>query len=420
MSSRKVRVVLFIGDDWAEDHHDIELVDDQGRVLARKRFPEGIEGIAGLHALVAEHLGEDWDEAEPEDIRALVKVGIETDRGPWVAALVAAGYEVFAINPMSVARYRERHSTSGAKSDAADAHLLAEIVRLDRAHHRPLAGDSEEAETIKLVARTHQSLIWDRGRHVLRLRAALRDFFPAALKAFPDLDAPEALELLAAAPDPDSAARLSRARIAAALRRANRRNVEARANEIRQILRAEELRRAPAVEAAYRAIVTSQARIVATLNTQIEEMGAVVDAHFGQHPDAEIYASQPGLGVILAARVLGEFGDDPHRYTDAKARKNYAGTAPITKASGKKKIVLARYARNRRLGDALQQWAFCSLRGSPGARTYYQQLRARNIGHQAALRQLANRLVGILHGCLKTGTRYDEHTAWSHHMTHAA
>ena len=255
---------------------------------------------------------------------------------------------------------------------------------------------------------------------MLRLRAALRDFFPAALKAFPDLDAPDALELLATAPDPDGAARLSRARIAAALRRANRRNVEARAGEIRQILRAEELRRAPAVQAAYGAIVASQARIVQTLNTQIEEMAAVVDAHFGQHPDAEIYASQPGLGVILAARVLGEFGDDPHRYNDARARKNYAGTAPITRASGKKKLVLARYARNRRLGDALQQWAFCSLRGSPGARAYYQQLRARNIGHQAALRQVANRLVGILHGCLKTGTHYNEHTAWDHHITGAA
>jgi transposase len=412
--------VLFIGDDWAEDHHDVELVDDEGQVLARRRLPEGIEGIAGLHALVADHLPEDWAELEPEQVQGLVKVGIETDRGPWVAAMVAAGYEVFAINPLSVTRYRQRHSTSGAKSDAADAHLLAEIVRLDRSHHRPLAGDSEEAEAIKLVARTHQSLIWDRGRHVLRLRAALRDFFPAALKAFRDLDAPDALELLAAAPDPDAAARLTRARIAAALRRANRRNVEARASEIRQILRAEELRRSPAVQAAYGAIVASQAAIVASLNTQIEEMGAVVDAHFGRHPDAEIYASQPGLGVILAARVLGEFGDDPHRYTDARARKNYAGTAPITKASGKKKIVLARYARNRRLGDALQQWAFCSLRGSPGARAYYQQLRARNIGHQAALRQVANRLVGILHGCLRTRTRYDEHTAWSHHMTNAA
>ena len=267
--------MLFIGDDWAEDHHDIELADDEGRLLARKRLPEGIEGIAGLHALVAEQLGEDYDEAEPEQVRDLVKLGIETDRGPWVAALVAAGYEVFAINPMSVARYRERHSTSGAKSDAADAHLLAEIVRLDRAHHRPLAGDSEEAEAIKLVARTHQSLIWDRSRHVLRLRAALRDFFPAALKAFPDLDAPDALELLVAAPSPDQAARLTKARITAALRRANRRNVEARATQIRQILRAEELRRSPAVQSAYAAIVASQSRIVQTLNAQIEEVGAV-------------------------------------------------------------------------------------------------------------------------------------------------
>jgi len=146
----------------------------------------------------------------------------------------------------------------------------------------------------------------------------------------------------------------------------------------------------------------------------------VVGAHFGRHPDAEIYASQPGLGTILAARVIGEFGDDQNRYADAKARKSYAGTAPITRASGTKRIVLARYARNRRLGDALQQWAFCSLRGSPGARAYYQQLRDRNIGHQAALRQLANRLVGILHGCLKTQTRYDEHTAWAHHTTAAA
>jgi len=382
-------------------------------------LPEGIEGIAGLHALVADHLPEEWVELEPEQVAALIKVGIETDRGPWVAALVAAGYEVFAINPLSVARYRERHSTSGAKSDTADAHLLAEIVRVDRAHHRPLAGDSQEAEAIKLVARTHQSLIWERSRHVPRLRSALRDFFPAALEAFADLDAPDAVELLAAAPDPDCAGRLTRRRITSALRRANRRNVEARASELQRIFGAEQLRRSAPVEAAYAAIVANQAAIVATLNAQIEGMAAVVETHFGRHPDAEIYTSQPGLGVVLAARVLGEFGDDPHRYTDAKARKNYAGTSPITRASGKKKIVLARYARNRRLGDALQQWAFCSLRGSPGARAYYQQLRARGTGHQAALRQLANRLVGILHGCLKTHTPYDEHTAW-HHLSSAA
>jgi len=164
------------------------------------------------------------------------------------------------------------------------------------------------------------------------------------------------------------------------------------------VLRAEPLRQPTVIQAAYAAIVTSEVAVIEALNTQIGRLGEVVGAYFGRHRDAEIYASQPGLGTILAARVLGEFGDDPHRFVDARARKSYAGTAPITRESGKKKIVLARYARNRRLGDALQQWALCAMRGSPGAKAYYQQLRARNIGHHAALRQLANRLVGILHG----------------------
>ena len=412
--------MLFVGDDWAEDHHDIEVVDEAGRVLTRRRLPEGLEGVTRLHALIAEQMPDDWADLEPGEAAAMVKVGIETDRGPWVGALVAAGYEVFGINPLSVARYRERHSTSGAKSDAADAHLLAEIVRLDRAHHRPVAADSDEGEAIKLTARTHQSLIWDRTRHVLRLRSTLREYFPVALRAFPDLDAAEALELLARAPDPDQAARLSRGTIATALRKARRRHVENRAQELLDLLGAQELRQPPAPQAAYAAVVASEVAVIVTLNTQIERLGAVVGEHFGRHRDAEIYASLPGLGVILGARILGEFGDDPDRYRDAKARKNYAGTSPITKASGTKKIVLARYARNRRLGDALQQWAFCSMRGSPGATAYYQQLRGRNIGHQAALRQLANRLVGILHGCLRTRSAYDENTAWAHIANAAA
>jgi transposase len=414
-------LMLFVGDDWAEDHHDVEVVDETGTVLARRRFPEGLVGVTALHALIAEHAPPQWAELDPAEAARQVKVGIETERGSWVAALTAAGYQVFAINPLSVSRYRQRHSTSGAKSDAADAHLLAEIVRLDRAHHLPVAGDSPLGEAIKLTARTHQSMVWDRTRHVLRLRSALREFFPAALEAFAELDAPDVLELLAAAPDPDTASRLSKSRVLTAFKRAGRRgNLEARADQLRRRLRAEELRQPPMVQDAYAAIVASEVALIEALNGQIEKLGEVVGHHFGRHPDAEIYASQPGLGVVLAARVLGEFGDDPHRYADAKARKSYAGTAPITKASGTKRVVLARYARNRRLGDALQQWAFCSLRGSPGARAYYQQLRARKIGHQAALRQLANRLVGILHGCLKTHTTYDEETAWSHHMTEVA
>jgi transposase len=412
--------MLFVGDDWAEDHHDVEIVDETGRMLCRRRLPEGIEGVIRLHALIAEQMPEEWADLDPGEAAGRVKVGIETDRGAWVGALVAAGYEVFGINPLSVARYRERHSTSGAKSDAADAHLLAEIVRLDRAHHRPVAADTDEGEAIKLTARTHQSLIWDRTRHVLRLRSTLREYFPVALQAFPDLDAPDALELLARAPDPDQAARLTRARIITALRNARRRHIEDRTTELLKVLGTQELHQPPVLQEAYAAVVASEVAVVATLNTQIERLGAVVGEHFGRHRDAEIYTSLPGLGVTLSARILGEFGDDPDRYLDAKARKNYAGTSPITKASGTKKIVHARYARNRRLGDALQQWAFCSLRGSPGATAYYHQLRARKIGHQAALRQLANRLVGILHGCLKTSTPYDENTAWAHILNTAA
>ncbi len=408
--------MLFVGDDWAEEHHDIEVQDETGKVLAKKRLPEGLVGMVALHELLGRHVPASWADLDPAEAASRVVVGIETDRGPWVAALVAAGYRVFAINPTSAARYRQRHSMSGAKADSTDAHLLAEIVRVDRSHHREVAGDSPEAQAVKVVARMHQTLIWDRTRHLLRLRSALREYFPAAIRAFGELDAPDTLELLALAPDPDAAAKLTKTRIVAALKRAHRRNTDERATAILQVLRAPELRLPAPVQDAYAAGIVSQVAVLGVLNEQIDQLSVVVGEHFGRHRDAEIYTSLPGLGVVLAARVLGEFGDDPHRYADSKARKSYAGTAPITKASGKKKVVLARYARNDRLADALQQWAFGSMRGSPGAKAYYKTLRGRKISHQGALRQLGNRWVGILHGCLKTAQLYDEDTAWSHHI----
>jgi hypothetical protein len=298
--------------------------------------------------------------------------------------------------------------------------VLAEIVRLDRAHHRPIAVDSVHGESVKLVARAHQGMVWERTRHVLRLRSALREFFPAALAAYGELDEPDTLQLLTLAPDPDLAARLSMSKISAVLARAHRRNVAARAQQIQAVLGAPALRQPGPVQAAFAAIAASEVRMITAINTEIAALGQVVEDHFGRHRDADIYLSQPGLGVILASRVLGEFGDDPDRYADAKARRNYAGTSPITKASGTKKVVLARYVRNARLIDATTRWAFGSLRGSPGARAYYDELRARKIGHRAALRQLANRWVGILHGCLKTQTLYDENTAWAHRNAAAA
>ena len=398
---------LFVGDDWAEDHHDVELMDAAGRVLARARLPEGVVGMARRHELTGRHLGEDSEDAE-------VVIGIETDRGPWVAALVAAGYRVFPVNPLQASRYRERHGVSGAKSDGADAHMLADMVRTDSHQLRPAAGDSAGADGIKVLARTHKTLIWDRTRHIQRLRHQLREYFPAALVAFGDLAAPDALELLGKAPDPARAAKLTRAQISAALKRARRRSIPGKTTAILAALRGPQLGQPPAVTAAYAATARSLIALITALNEQVKALQGQVEAHFGQHPDAEIYLSQPGMGAILGARVLGEFGDDPTRYADGKARRNYAATSPLTRASGKKKIVAARFIHNDRLIDALMAQAFAALNASPGARGYYDALRARGIEHNDALRRLANRLVGILHGCLKTRTPYDEATAWSH------
>jgi transposase len=396
---------LFLGNDWAEEHHDVELQDHTGMLLAKARLDDGVEGVTKLHELVARHR---------DSVDSEVLVGIETDRGPWVQALIAAGYRVYAINPLQVARYRERRTVSGAKSDAGDAHTLADMVRTDAHQLRAVAGDSDLAEGIKVLARAHKTLIWERTRHVLRLRQTLREYFPAALHAFDDLDSPEAVELLAKAPTPVAAARLPIIQIEAALRRARRRGITAKAAKLRNVLRADHLRRSEQVTAAYAVTVRSLAALLATLNTEITTLAAEVETLFNRHPDAPVYLSQPGLGPILGARVLGEFGDDPGRYRDAGSRKNYAGTSPITRASGKKKSVLARYVHNDRLVDALGRQAYTTLTASPGARRYYDELRARGISHHAALRQLANRMVGILHGCLKNHEPYHESKAWSH------
>lgn len=383
-------------------------MDADGTKLASRRLPEGLAGIRGFHELVAGHA------EEP----AQVVIGIETDRGLWVEALAAAGYEMFAVNPLAVARYRDRHQVSGAKSDAADAKLLADLVRTDRHNHRPIAGDTPDVEAIKVLARAHQNLIWSRNRNTNALRSALREYYPAALEAFDSLADRDALAILGRAPTPAVAARLSVSKIRSALKAAGRqRNLDAKALEIQTALRTEQLAAPAAVTAAFGATTRAAVGIIAELNHQIAALEAELSTHFEAHPDADIYLSLPGLGVILGARVLGEFGDDPNRYTTAKCRKNYAGTSPLTIASGKKRAVLARHVRNRRLYDAIDQWAFCALTTSPGARAFYDQHRAAGDLHHQALRALGNRLVGILHGCLRHRTAYSEHKAWAHRHT---
>jgi transposase len=206
-------MTIYVGVDWAEAHHDVAVKDQSGAFLAKARIPEGIEGVRRFHELVAPFVEKPGD----------VLVGIETDRGLFVGALLAAEYRVIAINPFSASRYRDRHSSSGAKSDPGDAAILADIVRTDAHMHRPVAGDSELAQAIKILARAHQSMVWTKGRQVNALRSTLREYYPNALVAFGErLGSAESIEVLAMAPTPELGATLSRSKIASALRRGGR------------------------------------------------------------------------------------------------------------------------------------------------------------------------------------------------------
>lgn len=396
--------MIYLGIDWAEAHHDVFLLDEAGIRLDKARVPDGLEGLRRIHELVAAHT----------ESAKTVMVGIETDRGLLVQGLVATGYQVYAVNPFAVSRYRDRHATSGAKSDPGDAKILADLVRTDRHNHRPVAGDSEHVEALKVLARAHQSLIWSRQKQVNQLRSTLREFYPAALVALgTDLSARDAVALLERAPTPEQGRLLSLSKIRATLERGGRqRNLDARAAAIQAALRTPQLQPPRRLAQAYGSSVRATVRVLAQLNAEIAELEAELAESFEGHPDAEILRSLPGLGVVLGARVLAEFGDDRTRYQDARARRCYAGTAPITRASGTRYVVLARMSRNRRLADALYLWAFSSLTRSPGARASYDAHRARGNTHHQALRALGNRLVGILHGCLNHRIVYTEAVAW--------
>jgi transposase len=404
--------VIFVGIDWAEAGHDVCVVDEAGAVRGRRRIEEGVVGVGEFHRLVAAQV------IEPSQ----VLIGIETDRGLLVGALLAAGYVVYAVNPLAVSRYRERHVTSGAKSDPGDAKVLADLVRTDRHNHRPVAGDSELSEAVKVLARAHQELIWQQQQLVNQLRSRLREYYPAILAAFGnELGSRDALAVLTAVPTPEQGRKLSQAKLASVLRRAGReRHLEARAAEIQAYLRAPQLSAPALVSQAYGQSTAATVGILRELSRQIASLEAELGQLFESHPDAEIYRSLPGLGRVLGARVLAEFGDDRTRFAHPKARKNYAGTAPITRTSGRRRTVQARVARNRRLANACYWWAFSALTRSAGARRYYDQLRRRGKGHHQALRSTANRLVGILHGCLDHRQPYREEIAWPTPATLAA
>jgi transposase len=344
-------------------------------------------------------------------------VAIETPRGLLVACLRATGRPVFPINPMATARYRDRHSVAGKKSDHGDAVVLASVLRTDMDMHRPLPADSELAQAIAVLARAQQDAVWDRTCAHNRLRSHLREYYPGFLAAFAALKGgimrPEARTVLAAAPTPADAAKLTLAQLRALLKQAGRtRGIDAEATRLRETFRAPQMRQLPLVEQAMGRQALALLGQLGAACAAADDLEQAATGSFNQHPDAGIITSFPGLGALTGARVLAETGDDRSRFQDAKGLKAYAGAAPITRASGKHRSVTYRKIKNNRLAAAGYSWAFSALTASPGARAHYDRRRQAGDRHTAAQRNLFSRLLGCLHHCLITGQDYHETTAF--------
>jgi transposase len=318
---------------------------------------------------------------------------------------------VYSINPMAVARYRERHRVTRAKSDHADAMALANILRTDADVHRPLPADSELAQAISVLARAQQDAVWNRAQLNNQLRSHLKQYFPAALAAFQvrgiGLDSREARTVLAAAPDPTAAARLTRAQLRSLLRKSGRqRNIDTWTERLRTIFTGDYLHQLPLVEQAMGHQTAALVRQLDAACRAADDLAGAAAEAFDQHPDAEILSSFPGIGPLTGARVLGEIGDDRSRFRDARGLKAYAGAAPITVASGKSHAVHHRRVKNQRLAAAGYVWIFGAL-PSPQVKEHYDRRRARGDRHTAAMRHVFNRLLGCLHHCLATGQKFD-------------
>ncbi|MER7780593.1 IS110 family transposase [Streptomyces sp. NPDC096191] len=408
--------MIYCGIDWAERHHDVALVDDTGQLLAKRRITDDAAGYKMLLDLLAEY-GDTQD--------APIPVAIETSRGLLVAVLRAGVRKIFAVNPMAAARYRDRHGTSRKKSDPGDALVLANILRTDMPMHRPLPADSDLARAVAVLARAQQDATWNRQQISNQVRSLLREYYPAALDAFAPwqngLCRPAARELLKVAPTPARAAALTRSQIRSALKRAGRsRGIDAETDRIREVFQAQYAHQPQLVEDALGKQMLALLRQLEAACLAADELADAVEETFPQHPDADVILSFPGLGIQLAARVLAEIGDDRQRFADARGLKAYAGSAPVTRASGKKHHVARRMVKNDRLNHAGYLWAFSAITASEGAGTHYRRRRDRGDWHAAAQRHLFNRMIGQLYQCLKTSELFDEQRAFPSDLAVAA
>jgi transposase len=402
--------VLLVGIDWADKEHVYCLMDEAGTTLSTGTIEHTAEGLERVMAAVRARAQAVHD----------VLVALETPHGPLVGALLDQGFTVYAINPKAVERHRDRFRVAGAKSDLRDAWVLATLLRTDRALYRPLVPDSEVAQELRALTRDRADLVHTRTMLSNQLIACLKVYFPEFLTLFPDPDRPVALALLQTFPTREHLQAVSRADLEAFLRRHHCPHSRERAANIPARMRAPGFHIAPP-------ITRAKTRLAGTLVSQLQTLAKHIDAYDREiqrvlrlHPDGELYLSLPGAADFLAARMVGELGDNRDRYRDPNVAQCEAGTAPVTKASGSTRTVHIRRACIQPLRETLWQFAFSSLRRCAWAQAYYNQARKRGKKHAEAVRMLGNVWLRIIIAIRRDRRPYSENVFRKARARHAS
>jgi transposase len=392
--------VLYVGVDLAETQpHQVCIMDDDG-IVAELRVPNGASGLGALLKEI--------DQRQPD--KTQVVVAVERPDGPFVSGLLDAGYTIYPINPKAMERYRERFALGGTKTDLVDARCLAGLLRTDRDAYRPIKADSPLTRELRMVTRDLSELEKTQTMMAHQLRAALYASFPAALACFSDLTAPSTLGFLKRFPTLETARAASDEEIGQVLKEHGYSSPRRKVQRIREVLAQEQFNVDPAVVQAKRLLVTTLAETLLTLHQQIHGYEKRLKVLFKDHPDRDIFLSLRGAGLRIAARMAAEFGEDRQRFGGASNVAAFAGAAPVTRQSGKSKVVHFRRACCKPFREVMHQFAFCSLKWNDWAWAYYLAKRKQGKKHAETLRCLAMIWLRIIYAMWRDRTTYDEPT----------
>jgi transposase len=385
----------FAGFDWASDKHDACIVDRSGRIVVQLEFPDTAEGWKQFGGKLPA-LGK-------------VAVAIETSRGAAVERLLSLGLTVYPMNPKAAERYRDRKAPSGVKDDTLDAWSFGDALRTDGRDWRPLLPEDPQSQLLRILCRDEIALIEQRTALVLQLKAALHEYFPAALEAFDDWAQRFAWEFVAQFPTPKALVTAGKRRWQSFLHTHRLCRPATMEKRLEVFARADQFASpSSSVTTAKSLLAVTLAKTLRALQGQIDEYRKQIEQAFSDHPDGGIFASLPAGGERLAPRILGEMGSDRRLFESAESLQCYAGTAPVTKKSGKSRYVGFRRACNMTLRTTIHLWSDESRRKCAWADAYYQQKKAQGMSHAKSLRCLGQRWLKIIWRMWQDHVPYDE------------